>query len=151
MKNTDFRNFLNVVDALETKKTISRKTLKESPADTYYVSKMKERFIAMEDEASTSAPTQEFNTPSSAEDTLTHSEPSEGTLSDENLETAISTIKSAIAASPEASSAFEEVLKHFGCEAAGCETGKEVSEPEEKEELKAESATSKWNFGSFMK
>ena len=49
MKTTDFRNFLDTVDSL-TEGKAKRSALNESPGDTYYVSKMKERFIAMEAE-----------------------------------------------------------------------------------------------------
>jgi hypothetical protein len=49
-KTVDFRNFLDTVESLSEGKIPSRKALNESPGDTYYVSKMKERFIAMEAE-----------------------------------------------------------------------------------------------------
>ena len=154
MKNTDFRNFLDTVDNLVEGKA-PRKTLKESPGDTYYVSKMKEKFIAMEsdtneEETSTSGsgePEQELETPSTAEDAMSDAPESEETMNDEELATAISSVKTAIEASPEAKTAFEEILKHFGCESDACES----EEGSETEESKHEGATSKWSFGSFMK
>lgn len=144
MKNTDFRNFLDAVDALEAGKPVKKQTLKESPGDTWYVSKMREKFIAMEADANAAdtAPVAPVVAPmqNAAPAEQDQSETPE-TLTDEELEEAVAHLRDICEDHDEQNETHTcddlyKVMKHFGYDMSSLPPRADETQPEQQEESK---------------